>query len=644
MIARTRFFVEVFCCLTLANQLSANDLQYFSTGTVNQLQTKPLTLSSHPSTLSAAASESRQHLRTVDMTGKVWQWTLHPPPKPKLLMSLDCEPACATLSGDGQWLAYATPDSSLRVIHIDSRKVAVEEQSDAGNFAALCFAPDNSRFASATASGLIQVWDLANKSVTASFQATPGAIQTIAFCDTGTKIAYAMGNGAVRLHDFDKPTAITKELRAGSTPITALAFANGSNELVIANTSGTVAVYDVNQRKRIVSLPSYPFASWSLAIDPERKRMIAGSWDGSIRVFSTGSWQMIQQLKGHEQSVNWIISGQLGVLTAGLGGRLQFWPSVAGAFVAGGSSMDTLASNGVLRGQGKDQLWVATHSPSGKHLFIAGKNHASTLWDIGKQKRLFSWKGPPTTRCAAISPNAQMLATGGDDHVVRLIAVGSGETQHILQGHRGPLSAVLFVDDGKTLISADDPGKIKFWNVATGKQTDQREGHTQRLYCAAVSPDERWLVTGGGHWLGSDPGELIVWDLANRQAKTSLLGHGGTVWSIKFTTDGKQFAASDNTGAVKIWDTKTLKCKKTLTHDSWIRPLAMSPDGTTLAVGQGDGIIQLWNTTRWEKTIQCVGNAEFTFSLDFSPDSKTLISAGNDGSVRFWEMTPAALK
>jgi WD40 repeat protein len=69
----------------------------------------------------------------------------------------------------------------------------------------------------------------------------------------------------------------------------------------------------------------------------------------------------------------------------------------------------------------------------------------------------------------------------------------------------------------------------------------------------------------------------------------------------------------------------------------WIRGLAMSPDGSTLAVGRGDGSIRLWDTAKWTEKASLDGHGSFTFAIEFAPDGQTLVSSGNDGTVRFWQ-------
>src|SRR5438445_1077659 len=60
--------------------------------------------------------------------------------------------------------------------------------------------------------------------------------------------------------------------------------------------------------------------------------------------------------------------------------------------------------------------------------------------------------------------------------------------------HISLIRAVTFSRDGKTLASAGDDHLIKLWNVATGQNADLR-GHTTDVRCIAFSPDGKTLAS-----------------------------------------------------------------------------------------------------------------------------------------------------
>jgi WD40 repeat protein len=67
----------------------------------------------------------------------------------------------------------------------------------------------------------------------------------------------------------------------------------------------------------------------------------------------------------------------------------------------------------------------------------------------------------------AFSPDGELLATGGDDQVVRVSRVKTGESISDFKDHRDVISKVAFSPDGSTVASASEDGTVKLWSVRT---------------------------------------------------------------------------------------------------------------------------------------------------------------------------------
>ena len=68
----------------------------------------------------------------------------------------------------------------------------------------------------------------------------------------------------------------------------------------------------------------------------------------------------------------------------------------------------------------------------------------------------------------AISPDGDSLASGSDDHVVRLWDVASGILKQTLEGHTDSVESVAFSPDGHTLATVSSDRTARLWDVASG--------------------------------------------------------------------------------------------------------------------------------------------------------------------------------
>ncbi len=117
-------------------------------------------------------------------------------------------------------------------------------------------------------------------------------------------------------------------------------------------------------------------------------------------------------------------------------------------------------------------------------------------------------------------------------------------------------------------------------------------------------------------------GKIGIWlyDAETLQPLDLLTGPMNTVNDMSFSPDGGTLAVGQINGTVDLWDVATRTLRKTLTPDptvafqdesgSWhnlrnrldcdVESLSFSPDGSILAVGTDNGTIELWNTAKGE--------------------------------------------
>ena len=104
---------------------------------------------------------------------------------------------------------------------------------------------------------------------------------------------------------------------------------------------------------------------------------------------------------------------------------------------------------------------------------------------------------------AAFSPSANLLATAGDDLVVRLWDPASGRHLHTLTGHSRSVWSVTFDPSGDLLATGGDDGTTRLWSVAGERPVARLTLLGLPEGWAALAPDGRYKLegdVGGQFW------------------------------------------------------------------------------------------------------------------------------------------------
>lgn len=173
----------------------------------------------------------------------------------------------------------------------------------------------------------------------------------------------------------------------------------------------------------------------------------------------------------------------------------------------------------------------------GRWLVSIDERGATRVFDADDGAEVGAVKGSGAGIDIAISPDGNLMARADRDAKMFLYALPGARPQLELEGGVIMLTfRVAFSPDGGRLLAASIDGRVRVWDVATGKLLATMETGAM-VPAAAWSPDGRWVATGGLDR------RVRLWDAAGGRELTSEPTRDDVYW-VTVSPDGGQVAAA----------------------------------------------------------------------------------------------------
>lgn len=111
------------------------------------------------------------------------------------------------------------------------------------------------------------------------------------------------------------------------------------------------------------------------------------------------------------------------------------------------------------------------------------------------------------------------------------------------------------------------------------------------------------------------------------------------IFGLGFSHDGRTIATGNFNGTVKLWDVGSGRLLRTLDgHTDLVYKGVFSPDEKILASCSRDGKIKIWDVATGTELRTLTGHTRPIKAVAFSPDGNLLASVSNDGTARLWHV------
>ena len=235
--------------------------------------------------------------------------------------------------------------------------------------------------------------------------------------------------------------------------------------LGLVATGGALTLWEISQQKpapgsTLVTYTGHRGPVVSVAWSPDGTRIVSGSDDTTVQVWSANGGADPLVYHGHSSNVN----------------AVAWSPVHTSQLIA---------------------------SASGNSFF--GGEHVVQVWAVSSGTRLLTYKGhtkPPHT--VAWSLDGLRLASGGEDTMVQVWESSTGKQVISFTQHSAQISSVAWAPDGTRVASASEDKTVQIWDARTAALRRVLV-HTSSVNAVAWSPDGMRIASASGNaFFGGD--------------------------------------------------------------------------------------------------------------------------------------------
>jgi serine/threonine protein kinase/WD40 repeat protein len=274
------------------------------------------------------------------------------------------------------------------------------------------------------------------------------------------------------------------------------------------------------------------------------------------------------------------------------------------------------------------------------------------------------------------SPDGRLLAsgTGSGDCSLQIWDAASGSLIHSIRDFESDVNSLCFSADGTLLLTGEEVGRIRAWDVATWHEVGRLEGFRLPIGQIHLAADNRTVIAAQVDW-HTRKSTTTVRDLQTAEAETSLAGYrlldvcsSGEIAALvsddgeislrkfpelellrnlpgmldgtccgSFSNSGAMFACGGVKGGGRIWqlsDSKETTLPTHGSHPNGIRDISFSPDDQFLITASYDGIIEIRDVAT--QTIQMIFHSDHgeSWSIGVAPNGSSFALGYQDGHLQ----------
>lgn len=491
--------------------------------------------------------------------------------------------------------------------------------------------------------GKIRVWDSRTVTVLMTFNGHKSGITQLTFDQSGVRLASGSRDTDIILWDLVGEVGLFK-LRGHKDQITSLNFISSAPE-------------DTQEEDGI-----------SAQIHTEADTfLLSTSKDALIKIWDLSTQHCIETHVAQNNGECWALGlspEQDGCITAGNDGEMRAWvfdkQALGRVSKELGSAEKVLKDRGTFYRNGKDRTTAILFHPKKNFIALHGSEKSIELWRIRsedeirkslsrKKKRRREKLGEDAEPEEETTKEIDMAEVPITEVFVPYVIVRTGGRVRSIDWAGGKSSK------STSILAATTNNQLELYDVETKEKKSKHQpdynrslsvdmpGHRSDIRCLALSSDDRMLAS-------ASQGSLKIWNTRTQSCLRTL--ECGHALCMAFLPGDKIVVLGTREGNLELFDVASSSRIDTIpAHDRDIWALHVHPSGRSLVTGSADKTAKFWDLKVIQEEVlgtnrktpkltpvhtRTLKTTDDILALQFSPDEKYLALSTLDTTVKIF--------
>jgi WD40 repeat protein len=283
-----------------------------------------------------------------------------------------------------------------------------------------------------------------------------------------------------------------------------------------------------------------------------------------------------------------------------------------------------------------DNQRVAVGTADGK-LFVWNAANAELLQTLAVDGPVRAIAWTPDNLKLAASTETNKLFIFGPPLPPQPSQPGSELVMHQQTVTESPATRIAFDRENRTVWASHASGHLGQWSYAAPTQIRQFN-HGGPVYGVTTSRDGKTIVSC------SADQTVRVWDTATGQQRFQMNGHVGAVHAVALSPDESFAVSSGADRTLRLWDiVGGRQLKQLATLDETMYSVVVHPNGQLVAAAGADRKVYLFDLISGAIARTLTGHTDFIHCVAFNSAGTRLLSYGYAGQLRIWEPSAGQL-